>query len=60
MKKTCYWCKASYFSHGIYICKLGYECNFNGIPLEQCPKPTTNKKLCDEKPKMYYNSGDNK
>lgn len=49
MKKSCYWCKASYFTHGSYICKLGYDCSSHGTPLEQCPKPTTNKKLCNEK-----------
>jgi len=40
-KKTCERCKALKLDQGWYSCKLGYDINQNGIPLEPCPKPKT-------------------
>jgi hypothetical protein len=52
MKRTCEGCKGLFSDQYFYVCQLGYKIDFKkGKPLENCPKPTTNMKLCDAKKK---------
>ena len=47
MKRTCNNCKALFDDRPGWGCRLGYGINtFKGIPLEECPKPTTNTAYC--------------
>ena len=48
MKKarTCFRCKASFHSDGLYYCSLNYKIDAaTGTPKEPCPKPLSNPKL---------------
>lgn len=48
MKKarTCFRCKASFHSDGLYYCSLNYKIDTaTGTPKEPCPKPLSNPKL---------------
>lgn len=49
MKRSCDGCKALIFKDKYEIrCELGYEVDgLKWIPLEECPKPRTNIKVCD-------------
>ena len=60
MKKTCYGCKALQHYPNVY-CSLNYKIDviykfgvqINGKPLQECPKPKTNKRLYEIKQEDY-------
>ena len=48
MKRTCEGCRALDTFTGVYTCAIHYEIDwYKGIPLEECPKPRTIRKLVD-------------
>ena len=56
MKKTCYGCKALRNDQYWGRCELGYKIDkINRKPLEDCPKPTTNRAFIEcSKSKTIY------